>query len=131
MGVSFSWDEKYSVGNEEIDGQHKYMFELANSLPESIEDGSVKKTVMALYKYILKHFSAEELLMNDEKFPCAVEHMSLHNDLITQLNEITSIPFKGDEDLLKFKRFVYDWVIEHIMHQDKKFFDFIKQKQNP
>lgn len=128
MGVSFSWDEKYSVGNEEIDGQHKYMFELANFLPESIEDGSVKKTVMALYKYILKHFSAEEAMMKNEGFPNAEMHMNMHNDLITKLNEITSVPFKDDENLLKFKKFVYDWVIEHIMHQDKKFFDFVKQK---
>lgn len=126
MSVSFSWDEKYSVGNEEIDSQHKYMFELANSLPESIEDGSVKKTVMALYKHILKHFSAEEAMMKNEGFPNAEEHMNMHNDLITKLNVITSMPFKDDEDLLKFKRFVYDWVIEHIMHQDKKFFDFVK-----
>lgn len=127
MGINFIWDDKYSVGNKEIDDQHRYLFELASSLPESLEDGPLKKTIMALYKYALKHFNAEEEMMRAISYPDAVAHSQMHNDLVSRLNEISMIPFKNDEDLIRFKLFVYDWVIEHIMHQDKKFFDYARQ----
>ena len=36
MTTQFVWDEKYSVGNEEIDEQHKSLFALGNQIPEFI-----------------------------------------------------------------------------------------------
>lgn len=30
--VKFKWDDSYLVGNEEIDNQHKFMFEFGNDI---------------------------------------------------------------------------------------------------
>ena len=129
MTTSFKWADIYSVGNELIDGQHKNMFEIANSIPENFTDKSLKKTIVNLYKHALKHFDAEEGLMKQTGYENTAEHIRQHNNLVSRLNDITEKPFRTDEDLLKFKKFVYGWIIEHIMQQDKMFFDFIKRQK--
>lgn len=127
MSVNFIWNELYSVGDKEIDNQHRHMFDIANSLPEHIGDKSLKKTVVDLYKHILKHFDAEEAMMKETGFPGIEDHRKLHNDLISRLNEITEKSFDGDEEILRFRKFVFNWIIEHIMHHDRIFFDYVKK----
>lgn len=129
MGVQFLWEEKYSVGNEKIDEQHKWMFNLANQLPNIIDREKVKIIVVELYKYIREHFSDEEKIMKSTDYPLLSEHKKLHEDVTKQLNEICSRPFNSDKDLYKFKKFLFEWLIDHIMHDDKKFSDFIKKQK--
>ncbi len=127
MSVNFVWEEKYSVGNSEIDNQHKIMFRLSSSMPESLQDGSLKRIIMDLYKYTMSHFKSEEALMKKTGYPLRDEHTKMHDDLVSGLNDIVARPFKNDEDLMEFKKFVYEWVIEHILDQDKRFFDFVRK----
>ena len=46
MSIQFVREDKYSVGNPEIDQQHKGMFELGNSLPEVLSAQDMKPIVM-------------------------------------------------------------------------------------
>ena len=63
------WDERYTLGVEEIDSQHRRLFALLDRLHEAIGQGSdheeMKKIVMELVRYADEHFSAEESLMQD------------------------------------------------------------------
>lgn len=128
MSIQFVWDKKYSVGNDEIDQQHMDMFELANQLPEASDSGEIRPIIMKLYQHVRKHFSEEEKMMADISFPMLDEHKSLHDNLITRLNELSSNPLDTDEALHEFKKFIYNWLIEHIMTEDFKYFQFSVKK---
>ena len=124
MSIQFVWENKYSVGNPIIDKQHKEMFKLGNDLPEVLSAQEIKPIIMGLYKYTREHFSMEEEMMKSIGFPLLAEHKILHEELISKLNEISSLSFETDKAVLSFKKFVYGWLIEHIMYQDIQYFKF-------
>ncbi len=127
MTIQFVWDDKYSVKNPEIDQQHKGMFELGSQLSEVSDIRDIKSIIMRLYKYTREHFSYEEKMMRSIGFPLLAEHTLLHENLITKLNKISSESIDTDEDVHRFKRFIWDWLIDHIMNEDKKYIQFNKK----
>jgi len=130
MPIQFIWNESYSVGNSEIDQQHQSWFDLANSLPEKLDRVLIKHTIMDLFTYTRKHFTAEETMMLEIGYPKLDAHKVLHDDLITKLSEIGLESFQGDQSVFAFKKFIYDWIIDHIMRHDKDYFRFVQQKQS-
>ena len=128
MSIQFIWENKYSVGNPAIDQQHKGMFELGNDLPEVLNAQEIKPIIMRLYKYTREHFSMEEEMMKSIKFPLLAEHIKLHEELISKLNKISKIPFNTDKEVLRFKQFVYGWLIDHILTEDTRYFKFSQEK---
>lgn len=124
MNAQFAWNEKYSVGDSEIDNQHKSLFELGNRISNSASTHDIKPDVMRLFKYTREHFKAEEAMMKRIGFPLAAEHAKLHDDLITKLSDVTSIPLDTDDNIDAFKKFIFEWLIDHIMNEDNKYFRF-------
>lgn len=127
MSIQFIWENKYSVGNPMIDKQHKEMFKLGNDLPEVLNVHEIKPIIMRLYKYTREHFSMEEEMMRSIGFPLLAEHKILHEELISKSNEISSLPFQTDKEVIRFKQFVYGWLIEHILHRDMQYFQFSQE----
>lgn len=128
MSVIFTWEERYSVGVGEIDAQHKRMFELANSIDSRVSEDQIKRTVVDLYKYTREHFDSEETLMKGLNYSKYGDHVALHENLITLLNEKSARIYDSEEALFAFKKFVYDWLIDHILSKDIDFFDFVQKK---
>ena len=128
MSIQFVWDGTYSVGNSAIDQQHWGMFELGNQLPEIFDGSDVKPIILRLYKYVRIHFTAEEKMMKSIGYPQLEEHRLLHDNIITQLNKISSQPLDTDEAIYGFKKFIYNWLIDHILNEDNKYFQFNKNK---
>ena len=128
MNMEFEWKEEYSVANQEIDSQHKRLFALINALTERSSDKSCKQAIMSLFKYTREHFSSEEEMMTRIGFPLLSEHKELHDDLITQLSEISSKPIDTDEAMVGLRLFVFNWLVNHIMKEDNKYFKFTKNQ---
>lgn len=127
MGISFVWEDRYSVGDDQIDRQHRRMFELANFLPDELDRDLAERTIMALFKHAREHFTAEEEMMRRLGYPKLGQHVELHNNLIARLNETSLRRFDDHQALPAFKQFLYHWVIDHILHQDQDFFRFARQ----
>ena len=130
MGIQFLWDETYTVGNPTLDEQHKRIFELANSLPEVVDKELIKGILWRLFKHVNEHFATEEKMMKDIGYPKLVEHRKLHDELITKLSDISTHSFDSDQSIFQFKKFIYDWIIEHIMNADKDYFRFVQNKKD-
>ncbi len=60
---NFIWLDEYLIGNETIDQQHQYLFDLANLIVESKSTSILTKHIMSLFKYVREHFRDEEVLM--------------------------------------------------------------------
>ena len=97
------------------------MFDLVNTLPEQLEPQRINKIIMDLYKHTRLHFDFEEQMMREIGFPNVEEHRELHNGLITKLNDISTHSFDDDQSVADFKKFIYNWVFDHIMNQDKEY----------
>jgi hemerythrin len=128
MGIKFIWEDKYSVGNAKIDKQHKGFFELGNQIPDISNAKEIRPIIRQLYQYTIEHFSSEEKMMKSIGFPLLEEHVLLHEELISQLNNISTHPFDTTNSIHTFKKFIYDWLINHILHEDNKYFLFTQNK---
>ena len=125
MSILFVWENSYSVGREDIDKQHKHIFEIANSLSDTPDVTTESRIIMALYKHIREHFTAEEQMMKEIGYPKLEEHRNLHDDFITKLNRIAEGSSMGKEPSGDLKTFLYHWVIDHILNHDMDYFRFI------
>lgn len=129
MSIQFIWEDSYSVGREDIDKQHKHIFEIANSLSDTLDVATRSRFIMALYKHIREHFTAEEQMMKDIGYPKLEVHRNLHDDLITELNRIAEVSSRDREPFGKLKTFLYHWVIDHILNHDMDYFRFTRERK--
>ena len=128
MTVTFDWREEYAVGNEELDSQHKQLFNMGNEI-QKVEDDKVKTYVMKLYKYTREHFHLEEEHMKTMLFPDLEHHRLLHDKLLSDLNTIAEKFDRKSDALEKFRSFLFTWLTDHILQQDKKYFEFSRRKK--
>jgi len=126
MGIVFVWKEKYAVGEPELDNQHRYLFDLGNEI-QSADKSQAKAYVMKLYKYATAHFTSEETHMKQIKYPDLENHRKLHDKFITDLNSISEN--FSSESFEEFKRFLYSWLIDHILNEDNKYFLFSNSRK--
>jgi len=129
MPVKFVWDESYSVGNPHVDEQHRRLFELASSLPETMNKLAIQRAMVALYQHFRQHFDDEEQLMREMGYPALEAHRRLHDDLITTLNEVCEGSLDSPHSARRFKKFIYDWVTDHILHHDLEYAWFARRER--
>jgi len=127
MPVKFLWDLRYSVGDEVIDSQHRRLFDLGNEM-QNIQLPEVARTIMNLYRHTREHFDTEEQHMKVIGYHELDQHRELHNGLISGLNSLIEKPVDSVAGLERLKKFVYDWIIDHILNHDKKYFEFYQEK---
>lgn len=127
MSIKFEWDKRYSVGNEEIDAQHRRLFDLGNEM-QNIHLSDMTKIIMKLYTHAMSHFDTEEHHMKAIGYPELVHHRELHNGLISGLNHLIEKPIDSYTGLERVKQFVYNWIIDHILNHDKKYFEFYQEQ---
>lgn len=76
------WTPDLAVGDEQIDAQHRRLFDQAAALHDAIVAGApearVLETLGFLGDYVLEHFAAEEALMARLADPGAAAHAAEH-----------------------------------------------------
>ena len=127
----FVWTDKYSVGIQEVDDQHKRLVELVNDLYEAMTAGrgsEVLGTVFnTLLAYTRTHFAEEEKLMQQCGFPGFSEHKQLHERLTQQVIDLGEQFREGKSSLtVHVATFLKDWLVKHIQGTDRKYVPFLK-----
>ncbi len=119
MKEIFVWDDKYNIGIDEIDAQHRNLFQLANRLQDDLPQGRLQEELMSLYRHTREHFKAEEALMRDSGYPSYLEHRGQHDALLDKLNELAAEVVKDPAKLPTFRDFVGDWIKQHMLSHDQ------------
>lgn len=131
MNTNFKWLDEYKIGNDTIDQQHQYLFDLANEIVHPNNDQQkTHHNVLALYHYVREHFKAEEALMKLYNYSDYEEHVKEHDLLSKRLNEISSGIIRGaigPNDVMKFMR---NWLLNHILGRDILLGDFLRQQHD-
>lgn len=120
------WDEKYSVGIQVIDNQHKTMFSTINKLIDVVgndpDESELKEIIQYLLEYKRLHFATEERYFEQAHYVGALEHVEAHKKFGEKLAEIQE-KCGGDMVMLTFELvdFLEDWLIDHLMDMDQKY----------
>jgi hemerythrin len=117
--TKFIWLEEYRTGDDTIDRQHKYLFDLANQIIDPLND--IQKTYhnfLTLNHYITEHFKVEESLMKQCGDPDYHEHVKEHNAFAQKLPEISMSIISGAISLAKVTDFINRWYFEHFLEKD-------------
>lgn len=125
--MAYSFTPDMLTGNTTIDSEHQQLIQAINDLLTACAGGKgrgeLAKTTSFLKDYTTKHFSHEESLQVQYKYPDYSNHRRYHEefkkvvaDLMHQLEtEGPTIPLVG-----KVNQAIAGWLISHIKREDVK-----------
>lgn len=126
------WNDSYLLGIEEIDNQHKGLVIIINELFNYMSEGRAKKNLTDVFDHLTEytelHFGAEEMMLVKYAYPDYDQHKLEHEKFIDKLNSFKA-DFKSGKITISLEvlNFLKDWLINHIMHTDKKYSEHIKK----
>jgi hemerythrin len=127
------WNDTYSVGVAKMDDQHKKWIGYINQLHDALAIGKGKAEtaviVNSLVEYTNFHFSAEEKLLTENNYIGLVNQQNKHKAFVVKVQEFQNDVNSGNLTTgIKVNQFLKDWLIEHIMGEDKKYTKFLNDK---
>ncbi|MDR1903327.1 MAG: bacteriohemerythrin [Treponema sp.] len=130
--ILVEWDDRYLIGIQLIDDQHKELIDLTNKLYAGCLAGDEAakayflETVHGTVDYVKYHFTAEEKILENVKYPALTEHKKFHEGFVKQIfDDVKS--FEGGKKFVPnvFVRYLKDWILTHIAVEDKKYASYI------
>ncbi|MFD3157000.1 bacteriohemerythrin [Haloimpatiens sp. FM7330] len=134
----FKWKDSYSVGVEEINKQHKKLFELGKELYELIElddeydhFDEIMNILDELKDYTHYHFKSEEDLLTKHGYETLQFklHRLEHKSFIHKMDSFNekSIDFEQKDSVLKMLSFIENWISHHILETDMSYKEFFSK----
>lgn len=129
-----AWDNRYSVGIEMFDNQHKKLIEMINELYAAFLSGEAHKKALEIVDEMIDytdyHFKSEEKYFDKYKYPETEKHKAIHKSFVEKAVELKTGLENGSVtvsyDIMNFLR---QWLIDHIMGEDHKYTKFFKENQ--
>ncbi|MBI1920771.1 MAG: hemerythrin family protein [Geobacter sp.] len=134
--MKVQWREHLSVGMEEVDEQHRRLFDAFNAFVAACDSGKGKEEVTRVFDfldaYVIIHFAAEERLQRRFGFPDYERHREVHKKFIGELadmkvrlsSEGATLPL-----VIATGRVMAGWLIEHISGMDRNFGRFVREQE--
>jgi len=125
------WSNNISVRVDNIDAQHKKLFEITNRLIDAFKAGSgdFLEVISELVEYTTVHFHDEQMVMMNAKFPGLAAHTAEHDKFIAKVEEFLQAYGEGNEDVgSKMLVFLRDWLFAHTSGLDMEFAQFLAKK---
>jgi hemerythrin len=119
-----TWDPKFTVHIEEIDAQHRNLFDIANQLIDIYESNSNEchKIIEKLVEYISIHFHTEQKIMMKSNYPAFNQHVREHDKFIDKVGEFLQSYRKMEENLsANVITFLSEWIYSHTTSLDLKY----------
>jgi hemerythrin len=128
-----TWNQSLSVNVKEFDSQHMSLVNMVNKLYDSLEMGKGKdmlgKIINDLINYTTGHFADEEQLMAACAYPERSAHKAEHDNLVNQVLELQKQFMTGQGIIaLAVVLILKEWLIRHILGDDKKYGAFFRSK---
>lgn len=133
--MAFKWTKALAVGVEEIDNQHKELFEKVNELVAAMREKKgkevIKETMVFMENYVVKHFLAEEKLMKKFDYPGYEdqheEHQKFVNEITEFANEIKYVEINSNF-IVHFELKIGNWLLKHTSTIDRELGEFLIEK---
>ena len=120
-----TWSDDYLLGLDEIDEQHKALFDLINAIWRLVvskaRDDETLRAVEELEKYALIHFTSEEMFMRDTGYTGFSAHKAAHLGFSERVAAERTRVLAGQPIGLDLVHFLNDWLAEHILVSDRAY----------
>jgi len=131
------WQDSFSVGNDEIDQQHKKWIKIFNNMHEALINGDAAdyksitlKSLQEMLDYSRMHFNFEENYMAKINYPDLVAHRRIHKDFDTQVYQLYRQADDGHTVLnTEIIQMIKNWLTQHILIEDTKYKIFAQQQE--
>ena len=131
-----AWTEEYALDCEEVDSQHRRLFELVSDVVKACTEGYevnvLNKTLGFLVDYTVQHFADEEAFQVLHGYPDYKRHKQLHEDFKVTVGDLIE-EFQNDgstrELSSKVNKVVIRWLVNHILREDKKIGEHIRSME--
>ena len=119
---TYKWQEKFYVGVEGIDQEHKNLLTCLNKLivAQSLDKAIMLKLANEVILYARFHFMSEENLMCLLHYPKISEHSALHRKVIKELENKRKHLEESADSLQDFINYLVQWFIEHTQTTDRE-----------
>jgi len=133
------WKDKYKVGVELIDEQHKELFGRLSEFTRTVQvEGNweekldkVKKTMEFMQEYVVYHFNDEEAYMEEILYPDIVLHKKIHEDFKDVISGYVGLFNQGEfteEKTQEFSAKLMTWLIMHVGKMDQRIGEYVSVK---
>ena len=133
--MAFKWTSDLATGNATIDGEHQKLIKAADDLVEACSQGKgrqvINDAVEFLVNYTKTHFTHEESLQQQYKFPAYQAHRAWHQGYIKKIEDVAA-KLKAEGPTIAIVAEVNNRVSElitHIKTMDLKLAQHIKGVQ--
>jgi len=127
MGNRFMWDERYNVGVDIIDKEHKKLFSILNKLfdfgrSEEKSRFACQESVKYFRDHAVQHFADEEAYMASIDYPGLETHRRIHKDFRERMlpaleNELVLTGY-SKTSIHHFLGVCAGWLIGHTLIED-------------
>lgn len=127
------WDDSIQIGISTIDGQHKILVDLINTLFDAMKEQKgneiIRDILKKLVAYTQTHFANEEKYFEEFSYPDAAAHIEEHKKFISEIKQFIT-DFKSGKISLStdVMQFLSKWLQDHIKKTDHKYAEFLKSK---
>jgi hemerythrin len=125
----YKWQDKYDVGVEAIDVEHRNLLTCINKLitAQSLDRAIILKLADEVYLYAQFHFLSEENLMCLTHYPNLSKHSECHRILLNELAVKKRYLESSTHGLQEYVNFLVKWFIEHTQTVDKEFGNYLNE----
>lgn len=131
----FRWSERLSVGNDQMDGEHKMLISYLNIIGnykmkydagDSLSHEAVRGVIKRLIDYTVVHFRDEEVLLARYGYPNIESHKAIHRHLVEQVKMLADkFESQGVAVVPVLYNFVSVWLKDHIMGVDQRYAKYV------
>ncbi len=125
-----------SVGESTIDAQHQRLLSQLNKVIDAMGFGEASKEVAEALRffeqYINEHLAYEENYMQQHGYRGIDEHKKKHKDFRDRYADFKKKLDSGttpESVLVEMEGFLGNWWIEHIGHEDRKYYLALREAQ--
>ena len=127
------WSEEFLTGDDHIDSDHQYLFDLHKKLSEAIIEQEAEDLVQPVLQKLLDftqtHFRDEEVMMKKINYPNLEQHKRAHSGLVRQVEDMLEVCRLGyNVPLKEVLALLNDWLVNHFMLEDLHIFGKLKPK---
>jgi len=129
---SLKWSAELSVNIQEIDAQHRQLFELIGELEQAMTSGAERqimdKVIRELNVYVREHFTTEERLMKRHEFPSLEAHVDQHEAFVDKLLNLELDHLGGRVDISReLLDYLDQWLKGHVVERDQEYAKYFKE----
>lgn len=133
--IYIKWEDKYLLGIKELDDHHKHLFDLLNRSVTACmlndPSGDLRAIASELSDYAHYHFSAEELVMEENEYPGLPEQKQeqeiFSGTMYGYMQKIENDELCSSVEMIELTEFMSNWLKDHILDLDSKLGKFLNK----